>query len=166
MISSFIHSPNSFSFLIFKNILLTIFRERGREGERERGKHQCKVASCMPPTGDLDCNPGMCPDWEWNLRSFGSKAGTQSTEPHQPGHHSPNTFRSPVPCPAWSPELVRTEVSDRFMLCVPWRNTLASRGHQSKHNHWHEISAGMRPQRSGEPRRCSGNSGYCARSSR
>ena len=29
-------------------------------------KHQCVVASYMPPTGDLACNPGMCPDWESN----------------------------------------------------------------------------------------------------
>ena len=38
-----------------------------------------------PPTGDLACNPGMCPDWESNWRPFGSQAGAQSTEPHQPG---------------------------------------------------------------------------------
>ena len=43
------------------------------------------VTSHMPPTGVLACNPGMCPDWELNLRPFGSQAGTQSTEPHQPG---------------------------------------------------------------------------------
>ena len=30
-----------------------IFRQRGREGEREGGKHQCVVASPIPPTGDL-----------------------------------------------------------------------------------------------------------------
>ena len=59
--------------------------ERGREGEREGEKHQCVVASHTPPTGDLACNPGMCPDWESNQRPFGSQAGTQSTEPHQPG---------------------------------------------------------------------------------
>ena len=39
---------------------------RGREGEREGGKHQCVVASHAPPTGDLVCNAGMCPDWELN----------------------------------------------------------------------------------------------------
>ena len=33
----------------------------GREGEREGEKHQCVVASRMPPTGDLACNPGMSP---------------------------------------------------------------------------------------------------------
>ena len=39
----------------------------------------------MPPTGDLACNPGMCPDWESNQQSFGSQAHAQSTELHQPG---------------------------------------------------------------------------------
>ena len=39
----------------------------------------------MPPTGDLAWNPGMCPDWELIQQPFGSQAGTQSTETHQPG---------------------------------------------------------------------------------
>ena len=43
------------------------------------------VASCVPLTGDLAYNPGKCPDWESNQQPFGSQAGTQSTEPHQPG---------------------------------------------------------------------------------
>ena len=43
------------------------------------------VASCVPPTGDPARNPGMCLDWESNWRPFGSQAGTQSTEPHEPG---------------------------------------------------------------------------------
>ena len=38
-----------------------LFLERGREGEREGKKHQCVVASHVPPTGDLARNPGMCP---------------------------------------------------------------------------------------------------------
>ena len=58
--------PDSF-FLFY----LFIFRERGREGEREGEKDQCVVAFHVPPTGDLACNPGMCPDWELNLRPFG-----------------------------------------------------------------------------------------------
>ena len=57
----------------------------GREGEREREKHQCVVASHVLPTGDLAHNPGMCPDWESNQLPCGSQSGTQSTEPHQPG---------------------------------------------------------------------------------
>ena len=55
----------------------------GREGEREEEKHRCVVAS--HPTGDLALIPGMCPDWESNQWLFGFQAGTQSTDPHQPG---------------------------------------------------------------------------------
>ena len=47
-------------------------------------KHR-SVASCTPPTGDLACNPGMCPDRELNQRPFGLQASSQSTEAHQPG---------------------------------------------------------------------------------
>ena len=64
---------------------LFIFREQGKEGERAGEKHQYVVASRAPPTGGLAHNPGMCPNWESNWRLFGSQAGTQSTEPHQPG---------------------------------------------------------------------------------
>ena len=38
----------------------------GKEGEKEGEKHQCVVASCTPPTGDLVHNPDMYPDWESN----------------------------------------------------------------------------------------------------
>ena len=31
----------------------------------------------MPPTGDLACNPGMCPDWELKWWPFVSQASTQ-----------------------------------------------------------------------------------------
>ena len=44
---------------------LFVFREReGRE--KIFPHHQCAVASRTPPTEDLTCNPGMCPDWESN----------------------------------------------------------------------------------------------------
>ena len=43
------------------------------------------VASHVPPTGDLACNPGMCPDWESNQRPFGLQTHAQSTKLHQPG---------------------------------------------------------------------------------
>ena len=39
----------------------------------------------LPLAHNLAHNPGMCPDWESNQQPFGSQAGTQSTEPHQPG---------------------------------------------------------------------------------
>ena len=70
------------NFLIF---YLFIFRERGREGEREGEKHQCVVASHEPPTRYLACTPGMCPDWQLNWWPFGSQAHAQSTELHQLG---------------------------------------------------------------------------------
>ena len=50
----------------FLKYFIYLFLERRREGEGEGEKHQCVVASCVSPTGDLACNPGMCPDWESN----------------------------------------------------------------------------------------------------
>ena len=44
--------------------LNTLFLERG--GGRQGEKHQHVVASHAPATGDLACNPGLCPDWELN----------------------------------------------------------------------------------------------------
>ena len=70
---------------LFLRFYLFIFRERGREGEREGEKHQCVVASSAPPTGDMACNPGMCSDSDSNQQCFSLQARTQSTEPHQPG---------------------------------------------------------------------------------
>ena len=56
----------TWGFVLFKKFLKRFysltFRERGREGGREGEKHQCVVASHVPPTGDLAHNPGMCPD--------------------------------------------------------------------------------------------------------
>ena len=53
-------------YFLKKRFHLFIFRERERKGERDGEKHPCVVASCAPPTGDLACNPGICPDWESN----------------------------------------------------------------------------------------------------
>ena len=66
----------------FLRFYLFIFRQRR---ERKGEKHQCVVAFRIPSTGDLALNLGMCPDWELNRQPFGSQAGTQSTELHQPG---------------------------------------------------------------------------------
>ena len=66
----------------FKDVIY-LFSERGGRKEKEGKKHQW-VASCVPPTGDMACNPGMCPDWESNRWPFGLQAHTQSKEPHQP----------------------------------------------------------------------------------
>ena len=56
--------------------------------EKEGEKHSCVVASHEPPTGHLACNSGMCLDGDLNQQPSGSQAGTQSTEPHQPGPQS------------------------------------------------------------------------------
>ena len=71
--------------MIFKKDFTYLLLERGKKGERKGEKHHCVVASHMPPTGDLACNPGTFPDWELNQRPVGSQAGAQSTESHQPG---------------------------------------------------------------------------------
>ena len=44
----------------FKDFIY-LFLERGTEGQREGEKQLCVVASHMPATADLACNPGMCP---------------------------------------------------------------------------------------------------------
>ena len=68
----------------FLKDFIYLFLERG-EG-KERGK-ETSMCGCLShaPYWDMAYNPGMCPDWEYNLPPFGSQAGTQSTEPHQPG---------------------------------------------------------------------------------
>ena len=71
------------NFFFFKDFIY-LFLEEGREKERERNINVW--LSLMPPTGDLACNPSMCPDWESNQRPFVSQAGASSTELHQPGH--------------------------------------------------------------------------------
>ena len=65
--------------IFFKKVLF-IFRERVREGERQREtrmreSHQL-AASHMPPTGKLACKP----DWELNLQPFGLWEDTQPTD--------------------------------------------------------------------------------------
>ena len=45
----------------------------------------CGLPLMHPALGNLAHNPGMCPDWESNRQHFGTQAGTQSTEAHQPG---------------------------------------------------------------------------------
>ena len=80
-ISSSLLQPVWFFFLRF----YVLFLERGKEGTREGVKHQCVVASSVPPTGNMAYNPGMCPDWESNWQRFSSQAYAQSTVLHQPG---------------------------------------------------------------------------------
>ena len=57
---------------LFLRFYLVIFGEWGREGEREKEKHQCVTDSHMSLTGDLAHCKGMCPDWELNRQPFDS----------------------------------------------------------------------------------------------
>ena len=66
--------------LFFLKILF-IFRQRRREGEREGEKHECVVASCSPPTGDLAHSPDVCLDWELNRLPFGSRRLSLNSHP-------------------------------------------------------------------------------------
>ena len=58
------------SHFFLKIFYLFIFRERVREKERERNINVW-LPLMGPPTGDLACNPGTCPDWELNQQPFG-----------------------------------------------------------------------------------------------
>ena len=78
---------NLIFFLRFSLYILDQGEER--EKGRERNINVCGCLSRAPYWGpDLARNPGMCPDWELNRLPFGLQAGTQSTEPHQPGIYS------------------------------------------------------------------------------
>ena len=66
---------------------------------KKREKHQRMVASCTPPTGDLACKPGMCPERDSNQQPFSLQASTQSTEPHQPGQENQYSLKSNIHIP-------------------------------------------------------------------
>ena len=76
------------TFSIFSKDFIYLFLEQGEGREKEGEKHQCVFASHSPPTGDLACIRGTCPDQKLNQRPFGSQASTQSTQLHQPGPFS------------------------------------------------------------------------------
>ena len=84
-VRSLVTSPLSNIFLFYLFIFKILFRE-GEGREKKGEKHQCVVVSCMPPTGDLACNTGMCPGLalDWWL-PFGLWDNAQPTEPHQSG---------------------------------------------------------------------------------
>ena len=66
--------------------MLTDFRVRGREREKEGEKYERKRLPFVgAPTGDLTLNPGMCTDQESNPQPLGLWDDPRPTEPHQPG---------------------------------------------------------------------------------
>ena len=50
------------------------------------------VPSCTPPNGDLACNPGLCPDWEFNWRLFASQLHSLALNPLSHTSRGPNSF--------------------------------------------------------------------------
>ena len=95
-----------------------------------KGKHWL-LDSYTPPTGHLAYNPGMSPDWELNRWPFSSQAGTQSTEPHQPGqvyfilnphHTSPEPWHLPVACVTVQMRSLHLEACVSYLsFLLPWK---------------------------------------------
>ena len=82
-----------FCFTLFFEDFLNLFLERGEKREKEGEKHPCAkgtYVSCLSqvPSQGPGPPPGHVPWLGIYWRPFGSQAGAQSTEPHQPGHRS------------------------------------------------------------------------------
>ena len=72
--------------VFFLRFYLFLVLDRGEGKEKERKRYiNVWLPLKRPPLLGTAYNPGMCPNWDSNWRPFGSQAGTQSTEPHQPG---------------------------------------------------------------------------------
>ena len=84
---SFFNSSSILS-LFLKRFYLFLEIGEGREKEGERNINVWLPLTCSP-TRDQSRNQCMCPDQELNQWPCGSQAGTQPTEPHQPGPVSP-----------------------------------------------------------------------------
>ena len=72
-----------FLFIIFLKDF--IFRERGREGERGRETSMCGCLSHAPNWGTRSATQACALTGNQTGDPFGSQAGAQFTEPHQPG---------------------------------------------------------------------------------
>ena len=90
--------------LLFKRFYLFIFQREGKGGrKRERETSMCGCLSHAPPHWGPGPQPRHVPNWESNQRPFGSQAGTQSTEPHQPGLLLTLKYRSLSEMSFWFP---------------------------------------------------------------
>ena len=73
-------------------IYLFIFRERGREEERQREKHHCEkhwsAASCTHSNRqERNCSLRVCPNQELDQQPLAFQDDAQPTEPHWSGHN-------------------------------------------------------------------------------
>ena len=115
---------------IFLRFYLFIL-DRGEWKEKERETSMCGCLSHIPLTGNLACNPSMCPDWELNLRPLGLQSGAQPTEPHQPRPSTTFFFKKAVGLSTVSGDLV---TCIRFLDCPrdPDKGTTLSVGGSGK----------------------------------
>ena len=70
--------------VFLKRFCVFIYFRVGK-GEREGERHQYVVSSCVPPTGDLACNLGMCPRPGIEQMTLWFAGWHSTTEPHQAG---------------------------------------------------------------------------------
>ena len=59
-------SLTAFKPLSFLKRFYFIYLQTEGKGGRKRGRETSVWLPRVPPTGDMACNPGMCPDWEFN----------------------------------------------------------------------------------------------------
>ena len=69
--------------VVSKRLYLFIFREEGREKERERNINEWLPLMCSTLETWLTTQARAL-DWESKCQLFGIQAGTQPTEPHKP----------------------------------------------------------------------------------
>ena len=75
----------SYNFTFLKKDFIYLFLDRGEGREKEKeGNINVWLLLTRPLPGTWPATQA-CPDWELNPRPFVLQAGTQSTEPHQPG---------------------------------------------------------------------------------
>ena len=122
-----VQSPTSF---VFKDFIY-LFLEREEEKEKERERNINVWLPLAHPL--LALNPGMCPDWESDWQLFGSQAGTQSTEPHQPGLNHLHLKCLNVVFPLGSRacflflfyNVLLSEISSKYMSCLLYTSDAA-----------------------------------------
>ena len=121
----------------FLRFYLFIFRERGREGEREGKKHR-SVVSLTPPTRDMVHNPDMCPDqiepvtfgfagwypthWDIPVRAWCLSFWLPSNPGHLQQLPSPSPYRASPP--AYDPYLFHFGLPDcgpHLQMMLGWR---------------------------------------------
>ena len=72
----------------FLKIFINLFLERGEGREKERERNiSVWLPLTYPLLGTWPVTQACALEWESNQGPFRSQAGTQSSKPHQPGHH-------------------------------------------------------------------------------